>query len=163
MAEKSTRVLPLVLLLVCAGAGRAGSLVGHWSFDDIQGTSVPDRSGSGNNGTINGAPLTIDGPFGKALQLNGVTDFVDVGNAPSLNITARLTLSVWVKTVDAGEPAAGQQAGQNQYLSKHNSYQIKHRTNLLIFAIWDGGCAVRDPHLDRQFLQQRMAPRCRHV
>ncbi|MHC4434303.1 MAG: hypothetical protein ACYTBS_20870, partial [Planctomycetota bacterium] len=38
----------------------AGSLVGYWSFDDIQGTVVPDLSGTGNDGTVNGAPLVIE-------------------------------------------------------------------------------------------------------
>ncbi|MCK4581031.1 MAG: hypothetical protein KAU10_06740, partial [Dehalococcoidia bacterium] len=125
-----TRVLFLmsfVLTLVLGvSVGNAGSLVGHWSFDDVQGTVVRDQSGSGNDGTIHGAPLWIEGPFGKALQLNGISDYVDCGNAESLNITDKLTVSAWVKTVDAGEPAEGQLGGQNHYVSKHNSYQMKH-------------------------------------
>jgi hypothetical protein len=119
--------------------GNGGSLVGYWSFDDIQGTVVPDLSGTGNDGTLNGAPLSITGPFGNALQLDGASDFVDCGNAESLNITDKLTVSAWVRTLDAGDPAGGEMGGQNHYVSKHNSYQFKHRTNLLIFAIWDGG------------------------
>ena len=140
MLTRASLLVSLILALALgASVGNAGSLVGYWSLDDIQGTVVRDLSGSGNDGTINGAPLVIEGPFGKALQLNGVSDYVDCGNAPSLNITNKLTISAWVKTVDAGEPAAGQTGGQNHYVSKHNSYQIKHRTNLLIFAIWDRG------------------------
>jgi len=131
----------VVILTLSFGSGvaHAGSLVGYWSFDDIQGTTVPDLSGSGNDGTINGAPQIIDGPFGKGLQLDGISDYIDCGSGASLNLTEKVTLAAWVKTVDAGEPAAGQTGGQNHYISKHNSYQMKHRTNLLIFAIWDGG------------------------
>jgi hypothetical protein len=126
-----------LLLTLSVSVAQAGSLVGYWSFDNVQGTLVPDQSGSGNDGTIQGTPAVIDGPFGKGLQLNGTSDYVDVGNAPSLNLTTKVTLAAWVKTQDAGTPAAGTQVGQNHYISKHNSYQIKHRTNLLIFAIWD--------------------------
>jgi len=132
-------VLFILMLSLSVNVGYASSLVGYWSFDDIQGTIVPDQSGTGNDGTINGAPLQIDGPFGKALQLDGINDYVDCGNAESLNITDKLTISAWVKTVDAGDPAGGQMGGQNHYVSKHSCYQFKHRTNLLIFAIWDSG------------------------
>jgi hypothetical protein len=142
-----------ILLALCLGAsvGNAGSLVGHWSFDDIQGTIVPDQSGTGNDGTINGAPLLIDGPFGTALQLDGINDYVDCGNAESLNITDKLTISAWVKTVDAGDPAGGEMGGQNHYVSKHSCYQFKHRTNLLIFAIWDGSPYATRISIDNSF------------
>ena len=140
MLTRMTLLISVVLTLsLRTSVGNAGSLVGYWSFDDIQGTVVRDQSGTGNDGTINGNPLLIDGPFGKAFQLDGVNDYVDCGNAPSLNITDKLTVSAWVKTVDAGDPTGGEMGGQNHYVSKHSTYQFKHRTNLLIFAIWDGG------------------------
>ena len=148
----------LLTLSLGASVSNAGSLVGYWSFDDIQGTVVPDQSGSGNDGTINGSPLWIEGPFGKALQLNGISDYVDCGNAESLNITDKLTLSAWVKTVDAGDPAGGQMGGQNHYISKDNSYQFKHRTNLLIFAIWDG-----DPYATRISIDDSFNGEWHHV
>jgi len=152
MFTRVTFSISFVLTLILgASVGNAGSLVGYWSFDDVQGTVVHDQSGSGNDGTVNGAPLVIDGPFGKALQLNGTSDYVDCGNAESLNITDKLTISAWVKTVDAGEPAAGQQGGQNHYISKHSTYQMKHRTNLLIFAIWDGGPYATRISIDNSF------------
>ncbi len=140
MFSKMALAASFVLMLsLCASLGQAGPLVGYWSFDDIQGTLVPDQSGSGNNGTLNGAPLTINGPFGKALQLDGVKDYVDCGGAASLDILAKVTLCAWIKTTDAGPLVAGQAERQNHYISKHNSYQVKHRSNLLIFAIWDSG------------------------
>jgi hypothetical protein len=85
--------------------------VGYWSFDNIQGTLVPDLSGTGNDGTIKGAPQPIDGHLGKALQFGGVDDCVDCGNAASLNLTEKVTLACWVKTTDAGDPTGGQMGG----------------------------------------------------
>jgi len=152
MFTRMTLLVSVVLTLsIGASVGNAGSLVGYWSFDDIQGTVVPDRSGTGNDGTINGAPVATEGPFGNALQLDGISDYVDCGNAESLNITDKLTVSAWVRTVDAGDPAGGEMGGQNHYVSKHNSYQFKHRTNLLIFAIWDGGPYATRISIDNSF------------
>jgi hypothetical protein len=140
MFSRVTLAVSFVLTLsLGASLGQAGPLVGYWSFDDLQGTLVRDLSGTGNDGTINGAPLVIDGPFGKGLQLDGVKDYVDCGGAASLDILAKLTLCAWIQTTDAGPLAAGQTERQNHYISKHNSYQVKHRSNLLIFAIWDSG------------------------
>lgn len=152
MFARLTLLVSFALMLsVGLSIGNAGSLVGYWSFDDIQGTTVSDLSGTGNDGTVNGAPLVIEGPFGNALQLDGISDYVDCGNAESLNITNKLTVSAWVRTVDAGDPAGGQMGGQNHYVSKHNSYQFKHRTNLLIFAIWDGGPYATRISIDNSF------------
>jgi len=152
MFTRMTLLISVVLTLILGvSIGNAGSLVGYWSFDDIQGTVAPDRSGTGNDGTINGAPLSIEGPFGSALQLDGTSDYVDCGNAESLNITDKLTVSAWVRTVDAGDPAGGQMGGQNHYVSKNDSYQFKHRTNLLIFAIWDGGPYATRISIDNSF------------
>ncbi|MFC1637147.1 LamG-like jellyroll fold domain-containing protein, partial [Planctomycetota bacterium] len=75
----------------------------------------------------------------------------DCGNAESLNITEKLTISAWVKTVDAGDPAGGEMGGQNHYVSKHSCYQFKHRTNLLIFAIWDGSPYATRISIDNSF------------
>jgi hypothetical protein len=152
MSSKMALSITFVLTLsLYASLGRAGPLVGYWSFDNIEGTLVPDLSGTGNDGTLNGDPLVIDGPFGKGLELDG-TNYVDVGNAASLNITEKLTLACWVKTTDAGDPTGGEMGGQNHYISKHNSYQVKHRTNLLIFAIWDSGAPYATRiSIDRSF------------
>jgi hypothetical protein len=136
--------------LVVAGVGRAGSLVGYWAFEEGQGTVVHDLSGSGNDGTIYGSPQWIQGYQGGALQLNGTTDYVDCGNKESLNITEKITISAWVKTVDAG--ASGTEQGeQNHYLSKWDSYGIKHRTNLLIFWIYHGGWQATRISIDSSF------------
>jgi len=151
MAVKLTDVVSLVLLLTaCAGVGEAGSLVGYWSFDEGPGDIVPDLSGNGNDGTVNGTPTWIDGPFGSALELDGETDFVDCGNSESLNLTEAVSLSAWVRTVDAGE-SGEQLGGQNHYISKYDSYGVKHRTNLLIFWIYDGGWHATRISIDATF------------
>ncbi|MBU3957440.1 MAG: hypothetical protein KKB25_00005, partial [Nanoarchaeota archaeon] len=63
-------------------------LVGSWSFNEGGGTKANDGSGNGNAGTLLPAgsePAWVGGKFGKELQFDGVNDYVDAGNAASLN------------------------------------------------------------------------------
>jgi hypothetical protein len=71
-------------------------LVAYWSFDEGSGTTAYDASGNGNHGTIYGAKWT-QGKSGTGLSFDGVDDYVDCGNAASLNITSAITIEVWVK------------------------------------------------------------------
>jgi hypothetical protein len=61
--------------------------------------SAEDLSGNGLNGAIIGATNAVD-RFGKtnsALNFNGSTDYVDLGNRPEFNFTRNFTLMAWVK------------------------------------------------------------------
>ena len=76
-------------------------LVGMWSFDgpDIDWTTntAYDRSpAGGNNGTITGATPAI-GKRGQALNFNGTTDFVDVGN---INLSGEFSIAYWFWSQD---------------------------------------------------------------
>ena len=55
-------------------------LVGAWHFDEGQGNIAHDSSGNNNHGTIYGAKW-VDGKFGKALEFDGVDDYVEIGRA----------------------------------------------------------------------------------
>jgi hypothetical protein len=74
-------------------------LVGHWTFDgaDIQGTTVIDRSGKGNNGTATGTTKTI-GKLGQGLSFNGTSDHVSLSDFFSGMDDG--TISLWVKTTN---------------------------------------------------------------
>jgi hypothetical protein len=70
-------------------------LVLHLPFDEGSGTVVRDHSNNGNNGTIYGATW-VDGKYGKALDFNGVEDYVDIPYSASLDNFNELTISCWV-------------------------------------------------------------------
>lgn len=56
----------------------AGDFVAHYRFDSGSGTTLVDRSGNGNDGTIQGSPAWVADGFGSALEFTGSNDHVDV-------------------------------------------------------------------------------------
>ena len=94
-----------------------------------------DSSGNGLDGTIVGDPMFVEGAIGMGLQLDGVDDYVDLGNDPLFDLTEQVTLSLWVNTQDIGNTQ------NNPWLGKGDtSYMIKgHREgNQIEFFIYDG-------------------------
>jgi hypothetical protein len=68
--------------------------VGYWSFDEGSGTVAHDSSGNGHDGVVNGASW-VDGAINKALQFDGVNDYVEISYSSDLNPKS-LTISHWV-------------------------------------------------------------------
>ena len=67
--------------------------------DDPQSSTIRDRSGKGNHGTISGATW-VRLPSGLwCLSFDGTDDSVDCGAGASLNITEALTVEGWVKPI----------------------------------------------------------------
>jgi hypothetical protein len=75
------------------------TLVGYWKFNEGTGTIAYDSSGYGNNGTLMNSPTWVDGLplLGKALDFDGMDDYVDCGNGASLNVTGDITITAWVR------------------------------------------------------------------
>lgn len=71
--------------------------VAMWLFDEGEGNIAEDSSGKGNNGTLINGPEWVDGKSGSALSFDGSDDYVDCGNAPSLNLGSTITAVAWVK------------------------------------------------------------------
>lgn len=80
--------------------------VGEWNFNEkVSGNSqtLYDTSGNGNNGTtywganVAGMNCKAIGKYGSACQLDGVDDYVSIGNPASLQITGSMTVGFWLK------------------------------------------------------------------
>jgi hypothetical protein len=80
----------------------ASGLVGAWGFDEASGSTVTDRSGKGNTGTITGATRTTTGKFGSALAFTGTGKWVTVPDSTSLHLTTGLTVEGWVNPTANG-------------------------------------------------------------
>jgi len=74
------------------------TIVGMWLFDEGDGDTAEDLSGNGNDGTLEGCKW-VDGKFGKALEFNGASDYVDTGDDPITDPggTKILSISAWIK------------------------------------------------------------------
>ena len=79
-------------------------LVGYWPFNG----NANDASGNGNNGTVNGASLTVDryGNFDKSFSFDGVNDYIRISDnsTSSLDLTSNYSLSAWVNM--SGSPSS---------------------------------------------------------
>ena len=65
-------------------------IVGLWHFDEGTGSTAYDSSGCGNDGTLSG------GKFGNALYFDGVDDYVNIPDNPTLDLTGDITLEAWI-------------------------------------------------------------------
>ncbi|NYZ78590.1 LamG domain-containing protein [Candidatus Micrarchaeota archaeon] len=75
------------------------STVGMWHFDEGgSNTTTNDSSGNGNTGTLHGATWNFSGKYGKALQFDGSSSYVDCGSNSYLkfNLTNNFTVEAWV-------------------------------------------------------------------
>jgi len=80
-------------------------LVGYWPFDDAGADAAKDYSGEGNDGTLKPSyPANCPSQVGsknmvldKALSFDGVDDYVDAGNAASLNQNLLFSVSFFMK------------------------------------------------------------------
>src|SRR5262249_52688025 len=74
----------------------ADDAIGRWTFSESAGSSTADATGNGNTGTLVNGPKFQTGPNGNALLMNGSNQYVRVNDAPALNPTNAITISVWV-------------------------------------------------------------------
>jgi glucose/arabinose dehydrogenase/PKD repeat protein len=79
-----------------------------YAFSEASGTTTVDVSGHGLTGTlVNGAAFSTAGKYGNALALDGVNDYVNLGNPTALRLTGSMTVSAWIySTGFPGDDAA---------------------------------------------------------
>ena len=78
---------------------------GWWKLDEASGLTAADSSGNGNDGTLEnmaGNEWTT-GQIDGALDLDGIDDYIDCGNALDYGIDDSCSISAWIKTTDTRE------------------------------------------------------------
>ena len=113
----------LTIIMIAAPFAHAAdpaddSLILFFSFDELDGDTVPDLSQYGNDGTIAGSPELAAGKFGNALKLNGQTDWVEVPHADILTVDTNVTVMAWINAERHMGPNSQRWQG---ILSKGNS------------------------------------------
>jgi hypothetical protein len=72
-------------------------LLGLWNFDEGSGTVAHDSSDNGNDGILCNGPTRVNGKSGRALNFNGVDQYVEVAGNTDLNPhRSDWTVSAWV-------------------------------------------------------------------
>ncbi len=109
-------------------------LVGWWPFT---GNAI-DSSGNGNNGTVNGATLTVDrfGMSNKAYSFNGTTSYISIPNNSSLNFQTqnKFSFSYWINAASLSSSQISiilsKQAGSGSTQNGYNSnIEIGYQSN----------------------------------
>ena len=152
MAKFRCRLRTILLMALVMGlawfpvakADLDDGLVAYYPFDG----NANDKSGNGNDGTINGATLTADrfGNADSAYSFNGNGNSIIVPNSPTLN-PATSTLSVWVKIsydAPAGMDIVGKdgESLERQYLiSRNQSFRTHVGDRFGKFSFYD--CQTR--------------------
>lgn len=74
-------------------------------FNEGAGDVAKDVSGKDNNGKIHGGAKWVNGKFGKALELDGSDDYVEIPHDDSLWVGEEHTIALWYKL--ANVPGGG--------------------------------------------------------
>lgn len=75
------------------------SMAAWWPLDETSGTTAVDIAGFPTNGTHVNGPTPGPGMVAGALNFDGVNDYVQVADHPSLNFgTGNLSIDAWIKT-----------------------------------------------------------------
>lgn len=113
MTKSTAKTLTLMFVIVAlvalplsiTSADLAEGLVVYFSFDQGKADVVKDLSGTGNNGIVHGNPKWVQGPkkeFGRAIEFDGVSDYVEVLDNDTLDVgDGDISMVLWVK--QAGE------------------------------------------------------------
>lgn len=121
----SAFILAIISVLVTPSYAKIDpeTVLGVWLFDEIiNGDTAEDSSGNDKDGTIGGNPKLAEGIFGKALEFDGASDFVDV--PVNLNEYEEVTAVVWTHT-DKQPPGERYQIISNDQGSYGRCIQIR--------------------------------------
>jgi hypothetical protein len=108
------------------------------------GTTWTDLSGNGNNGTlVNG--VGYNGSNLGSLSFDGVDDYVNLGNASSLNILNQLTISSWILFVNSPNPSGNPSIVDKwDYNNNRRSYVLgTENGSLSTYVSYDGSFGNR--------------------
>jgi len=122
MSKKWLHFITLAMFVaLCAGTAYA-DLVGHWKFNEGEGTVAHDSSGNGNDGTLEGSPQWVPGQLGNALLFDG-NSWVNCGDV--LTLTEALTITCWVNPDDL--------TGDRGLVTREAAFAFKSSGNILRF------------------------------
>jgi hypothetical protein len=96
-------------------SGSEANLVAYYNMNNSSGASLVDQTSNANNGTINGPAWITSGALDgarKALQFDGVNDYVSIPHNAALNMSA-VTMEMWINWTNPTKDAVNFLIGKN--------------------------------------------------
>lgn len=122
-------LMAVFLLVILPGSADIDpeNIMGMWLFDEGKGGVATDSSEQGNDGEIHGAKW-VDGKFGKALEFDGVDNWVEVPHSQTVGFKAGTSFTITLHF--KGTKVAGALVGKN--------YEDTSQA-LPWYLLWNGG------------------------
>ncbi len=97
------------------------NLVSEWTFDEPEENGKTKDTWGNNHGTVVGATQVDDCVFGKCYSFNGVSDYVEIGDSDTLDLSDEITVSAFIKPDEKSNTyrtilAKGYGSGENYQL-----------------------------------------------
>ncbi|MDJ0747865.1 MAG: DNRLRE domain-containing protein [Woeseiaceae bacterium] len=70
--------------------------IAHWELDEASGVTAIDSAGN-HDGALAGNPTWTAGTLGGAIELDGVSDRIDVGHDDALSLVDEMTFAAWIR------------------------------------------------------------------
>ena len=118
--DAATNLGPYSATATATTPASTSGLVAGYAFDEGLGVSAADASGSGLTGSLTNGAGWGTGRNAGAVLLDGVNDFVELGNPALLQLTGSMTVSAWVNSAAfPGDDAAivSKRAGARSVIS----------------------------------------------
>lgn len=80
---------------------------------------LEDKSGNGNNGTSYGA-ISATGRINQGMSFNGISDYIEVADSASLDITGNITIESWIRSA----VAINSENSNARIVDKQNAYYL---------------------------------------
>jgi hypothetical protein len=132
-------------------------------FDAGSGQTVFDISGNANHGRLGSGtgsdssdPTWIGGVDGNALRFDGSNDYIEIADAPSLDMPSSFTIEAWIQQADG----AGTGTLVNKGESGERTYRIRVTSSRDIEFRWDTNSgSARGGDRERRHSRCRLASR----
>ena len=139
-APRSYRVPASALDGYSASPSLSAAPLAHYSFD--AGAEDGATANGAQNGTlINGATITTDARVGGgALLLDGVDDYVALGDPAELQITGQISLAAWVRATGVPSQTFGNIIAKGHWFEPNSEIFLRYGAHIdsWIIASWDG-------------------------
>lgn len=103
---KTAFLIVLIINLITPKMVYAGivstDFVGAWPFDEGVGKKAVDTSGKSGDASIQGVPKWVQGKFGKAIKLDGKSDYIEIKLPEIFNAIPKndFTIAFWTNIQD---------------------------------------------------------------